>query len=153
MDLIRSAILKMAHSVAGGHVAAAAALGLCSKAALENRLYQVKGQRVSIEEAMMLQIISNRTDFAQAVAFESGGVFVEMPDLDAAALQGEDILNSFLNVFVQMGELVKQYQLAEADGNVDADERAVIWQQIRELTQVLYALGVNIDRVFGVENE
>ena len=47
-------------------VAMAQALGYPSKAAFDNRLYRVKGQRFAIDDAMDMQIISGRTDFAEA---------------------------------------------------------------------------------------
>ena len=84
MDLIKRAIKDMAHSVDGGYASVAAALGLSSRTALENRLYQVKGQRVSIEEALAIQRISGRNDFAEAVAAESGGVLCACRTMFAA---------------------------------------------------------------------
>ena len=80
MDNIKSAIKAMCQSMSGGYAAMAAALGLSSRAALENRIYEVKGQRVSTEEAMMMQRIADSTAFAEAVAAESGGVFVPLPE-------------------------------------------------------------------------
>ena len=80
MDEIKQAIKTMCQSVSGGYAAMAAALGMSSRAALENRIYEVKGQRVSIEEAMMMQRMADRFDFAEAVAAESGGVFVLLPE-------------------------------------------------------------------------
>ncbi len=80
MDNIKSAIKAMCQSMSGGYAAMAAALGLSSRAALENRIYEVKGQRVSTEEAMMMQRIADSTAFAEAVAAESGGVFVPLSE-------------------------------------------------------------------------
>ena len=82
---INQAIRTMAQSPNGGYAASAAMLGMTT-AALENRLYEVKGQRIGIAEAMLLQRLTERTDFAAAVAAESGGVFVPVPEMDAAAL-------------------------------------------------------------------
>ena len=87
---INHAVREMAKSVSGGHAAVAAVLGY-TKPALENRLYEVKGQRIGIDEAMLIQRISGRTDFAEAVASESGGVFVALPEeANCAALAKED---------------------------------------------------------------
>jgi len=105
---INHAIREMAKSVSGGHAAVAAVLGY-TKPALENRLYEVKGQRIGIDEAMLIQRISGRTDFAEAVASESGGVFVPLPeDVSCAALAEEEISARFLNIMERGGEMVRK---------------------------------------------
>lgn len=125
MDLIKRAIKDMAHSVDGGYASVAAALGLSSRTALENRLYQVKGQRVSIEEALAIQRISGRNDFAEAVAAESGGVFVRLPDdVCCAALAEEEISAHFLSVIAHVGEMVEKWRESTADGEVSERELA-----------------------------
>ena len=112
-------------SVDGGYASVAAALGLSSRTALENRLYQVKGQRVSIEEALAIQRISGRNDFAEAVAAESGGVFVRLPDdVCCAALAEEEISAHFLSVIAHVGEMVEKWRDSTADGEVSERELA-----------------------------
>ncbi|WII92998.1 hypothetical protein QEO94_10280 [Kingella negevensis] len=64
---IQLALREMAKSPNGGHATTAAMLGL-TLSALENRLYQIKGQALSIEQAMIMQRMTERTDFAEAVA-------------------------------------------------------------------------------------
>ena len=120
---INHAIREMAKSVSGGHAAVAAVLGY-TKPALENRLYEVKGQRIGIDEAMLIQRISGRTDFAEAVASESGGVFVPLPeDVSCAALAEEEISARFLNIMERGGEMVRE---STADGEVTAAELAAL---------------------------
>ncbi|MDU1345828.1 MAG: hypothetical protein E6959_02055 [Eikenella corrodens] len=64
---INQAIRTMAQSPNGGYAASAAMLGMTT-AALENRLYEVKGQRIGIAEAMLLQRLTDRIygDFPDA---------------------------------------------------------------------------------------
>jgi len=117
---INHAVREMAKSVSGGHAAVAAVLGY-TKPALENRLYEVKGQRIGIDEAMLIQRISGRTDFAEAVASESGGVFVPLPeDVCCAALAEEEISTRFLNIMERGGEMVRKWRESTADGEVTA---------------------------------
>lgn len=121
MDAIKQAIKAMCQGISGGYAVMAAALGLSSKAALENRIYEVKGQRVSIEEAMMMQRITGRSDFAEAVAAESGGVFVKLSE-EEELCGSEEIAQRFLNIMAANGDLVTAWQEAAADGEVSAAE-------------------------------
>ncbi|MFV2028872.1 YmfL family putative regulatory protein [Neisseria sp. S1] len=119
MDAIKQSIKSMCQSVAGGYATMAAMLGLSSKAALENRIYEVKGQRVSIEEAMMMQRLAESTAFAEAVAAESGGVFVKLPDAD---LTEEDIQAVFMSLSESVGLLVSEWKKATEDGELKPAE-------------------------------
>lgn len=124
-------------------------LGLNSKTALENRIYQVRGQSISIEEAMLMQRFTERTDFAQAVAHESGGVFIPLPPIDAAALTGEDITDNFMTAYVELGELTRQWRNATHDGKVCSAESTALWQKVRALTQRITAIAVLTDQIYG----
>lgn len=145
---INQALREMAKSPNGGHVTTAAMMGL-TKTTLENRLYEIKGQQISIEQAMLMQRMTDRTDFAEAVAQESGGVFVLLPELDAAALMGEDIIDCFLTVFADLGDMVDEWKRITADGRVCNEESARLWQRINLTVGRLMGIGVQTDRVFG----
>ena len=146
---INTAIRDMAKSVVGGHATMATMLGLNSKTALENRIYQVRGQSISIEEAMLMQRFTERTDFAQAVAHESGGVFIPLPPIDAAALTGEDITDNFMAAYVELGEFTRQWRNATHDGKVCSAESTALWQKVRALTQRITAIAVLTDQIYG----
>lgn len=115
---IKESIKKMCQSVPGGYGTMASMLGL-TKAALENRIYEVKGQRVSIEEAMMMQRMTGSTAFAEAVAHESGGVFVALPEADYAE---EDIQAAFMSLSEAVGQFVTEWRDAVDDGELSASE-------------------------------
>lgn len=149
LSVINEALRHMAKSPNGGHATMAAMMGL-SESALENRLYQIKNQALSIEQAMLMQRMTERTDFAEAVARESGGVFVLLPELDAAAMQGEDITDVFMGTFADLGGLVQQFQVVTADGKVCKAESAALWRTVFGLVQQLTAVAVLTDHVFGV---
>ena len=146
---INTAIRDMAKSVVGGHATMATMLSLNSKTALENRIYQVRGQSISIEEAMLMQRFTERTDFAQAVAHESGGVFIPLPPIDAAALTGEDITDNFMAAYVELGEFTRQWRNATHDGKVCSAESTALWQKVRALTQRITAIAVLTDQIYG----
>ena len=115
MNPIDKSIQTMAQSVTGGVAAMAQHLGYPSKAAFDNRLYRVKGQRFCIDDALAMQTIAGRSDFAQAVAAESGGVFVALPGVDYAE---EDIQAAFMSLSATLGELVTEWREATADGEL-----------------------------------
>lgn len=148
-DAIKNALCCMAAAPNGGHATTAAMLGL-SKTCFENRLYQLKGQALSIEQAMLLQRMTERTDFAEAVAHESGGVFVRLPDVDEKTVVGLDINQGFLDTFTQLGELVKKHSLLTDDGKITQWESALMWRDVTRLLQQLTGIAVITDRVYGV---
>lgn len=148
---INQAIRAMAQSPNGGYAVTAAMLGM-TQAALENRLYEVKGQKISISEAMLMQRMTERTDFAEAVAAESGGVFVCLPELSANELCGKDITESFLAAYAELGGYTQQWQNITADGSVCSTESAALWQQLRGVVAHLAAIAVLTDQVFGEDH-
>lgn len=120
MDIIDEAIKSMCKSVTGGYATVASLLGI-TKAGLENRLYKNKGQRIDIDEAMIIQRISNRTDFAEAVARESGGVFLALPHSDN--IVDEDIQAQLLSAAEDLGDLIRKQREFTEDGELDPVER------------------------------
>lgn len=149
MDQINQALREMAKSPNGGHATMATMLGL-TPAALENRLYEIKGQQISIDQAMLMQRMTERTDFAEAVARESGGVFVPLPPVDAAAVQGLDIEEGFLDVFVQTGKLLEKWREVTQDGQLHSWESVLLWRQLHRLLTQLTGIAVQTDRIYGV---
>ena len=150
MDEIKQAIKTMCQSVSGGYAAMAAALGMSSRAALENRIYEVKGQRVSIEEAMMMQRMADRFDFAEAVAAESGGVFVLLPEGEVRC-GSEEVAERFLNAMAYGGALVRKWQQATADGQVCAAELEALAKIERRIIGELLAIRVLTEKYYTAE--
>lgn len=75
---IKKAYLAMIKEYPGGWDAMSAALGM-TRDALENRIYERKGQSVLVETALQMQLFSASTHFAEAVSQVSGGVFMKLP--------------------------------------------------------------------------
>lgn len=145
---INQALREMAQSPNGGYATSAAMLGM-TKAGLENRLYEVKGQRLSIDDAMLLQRLTERTDFAEAVAAESGGVFVPVPEMDAAALLGEDIREHLHCSIEELGCLFRTWRNSTADGCLDKAESAEMWRKVRGVVNRLVSAAALTDRIYG----
>lgn len=76
---LRDAYLRMIKAFPGGWDGMADALRL-SRSALHNRVYECKGQAVTVEQALTMQALSGVPAFAEAMAEDAGGVFLPLPD-------------------------------------------------------------------------
>ena len=121
MDRIRSSYQAMCRAMSGGWSTMAASLGL-SKDGLENRVYERKGQSVDVHLAMQMQASSGTTHFAEAVAAESGGVFIPLPDV--SVIDDEEIQAVYMQLVDEVGRLAREWREATRDGEVDDKERA-----------------------------
>ena len=118
---IRKAYLAMIKEYPGGWDAMAAALGM-TRDALENRIYERKGQSVLAETALQMQKFSNSTHFVEAVAQVSGGVFMKLPkhvDHDR-----DELLSKFNELYVELGDLSGKFREYVKDDEIDRRERA-----------------------------
>ena len=100
----------------------AAALGM-SAASLQNRIYEVKGRVLHTEHALAMQTLSGRTDFAEAIARITGGMFVQLPSLEDEC-DNKELLTKFTLILDQLGALARTHAQAIADGVVDDQEKA-----------------------------
>lgn len=104
-----------------GRAATAATLGMTA-AALDARVYELKGCGMRDNLALLIQTYSGTTMFAEWVAEQSGGVFMELPTDDD--INGEALDESMLLLCEQLGKLAKTYREAKKDGEIDRKERA-----------------------------
>jgi len=133
---IRLAYLAMIRAFPGGWDAMCAALGM-SRDALENRIYERKGQGLRVDTALQMQAFSGVADFAQAVAFEAGGVFLRLPSV----LPGEDeVLDEFLALVSQNGRLAQILSDARRDGVIEPGEFEVLEREAQKVHALLARL-------------
>lgn len=118
---IKKSYLAMIKAFPGGWDAMTGALGM-TRNALENRIYEKKGQGVEVELALTMQSFAGTTHFAEAVAIQSGGVFLKLPaDLDH---RNVDLGKKWRELNVRIGELAVTFDRAiEGDEEIDAKER------------------------------
>lgn len=121
MDRLRTSYQQMCRSMPGGWAAMSAALGL-SKDGLENRVYERKGQEITVHQAMQMQAMSGTTLFAEAVAADSGGVFIPLPNVDG--VDDEEIQALYMELVEEVGKLAREWREATRDGEVCKKERA-----------------------------
>ncbi|MBU9468325.1 hypothetical protein LGM75_23920 [Burkholderia multivorans] len=142
---LRKAYQAMCRALPGGAEAMAAALGM-SAASLQNRIYEVKGQVLHTEHALAMQTLSGRTDFAEAIARMSGGMFVQLPGLDDEC-DNQELLTKFTLILDQLGVLARTHAQAIEDGVVDDTEKAELeriahdaHRHIQELLQLTFRI-------------
>lgn len=123
---MRSVYVRMCQAFPGGTEAMAAAMGL-TRDALKNRIYERKGQRVSVDEAMLMQDFSGTKFFANEVARQSGGVFLEV--IPAGIRDRTELLTEFNRLTQELGELSKEYELSVRDGQIDQSEKNQLQMQ------------------------
>lgn len=118
---IKKAYLAMIKEYPGGWDAMAAALGM-TRDALENRIYERKGQLVLTETALQMQQFSDSTHFAEAVAKVSGGVFMRLPE--QSNHDRDELLAKFNELYAELGDLSIKFKVSVEDGEIDKRERA-----------------------------
>lgn len=79
---MRTAIQKAIKSYNGGWEAMASALGLPSVSALENRVYEKKGQELTFHQILMIEALSNTKFITEAMAARHNSVVIELPEGD-----------------------------------------------------------------------
>ncbi|WP_092713907.1 YmfL family putative regulatory protein [Janthinobacterium sp. OK676] len=142
---IKKSYLGMIKAFPGGWDAIAAALGM-SRNGLENRVYERKGQGVTVDTALQLQAFSGTTLFAEAVAASSGGAFVKLPE-DMS--DGNEVLaKKFRDIYVRLGIFASHFEEATADELIDPRERACLDADIDGLQRGLSELMALTIRVY-----
>lgn len=114
-----------------GWAGTAATLGM-SLQMLEARVYGFNGNGMRVDTAMTIQRYAGTSDFAQAVAAASGGVFVRLPDGDVMCR--DDLQNKFHELHKEIGDLSGTYMAATADGEIDKKER----RQLEDIEQRMH---------------
>ena len=104
----------------GGWDSMSAALGF-TRDALENRIYERKGQDLHVQTALQMQSFSGTALFAEAIATAAGGTFVKLPVVDS--LDNEDISMKFHELYAELGELSVEFASVTKVGEIDKREQ------------------------------
>ena len=141
------AIIK---SFPGGWDAMTGAVGM-TRNALENRIYERKGQGVDVELAMLMQTFAGTTHFAEAVAIQSGGVFLKMPtDLDQ---RNEDLGKKFRELNVRLGTFASTFDSAIDDDEINPKEKRELEKLAAEMQRTIAELLALSFRVYCKTDE
>ena len=142
---IKKSYLAMIKAFPGGWDAIAGALGM-SRDAIENRIYERKGQGVLVDTAMQIQKFSGTTHFAEAVCAVSGGTFVKLPEVE---VENADILRKFNELYAELGRFSSDFNQATSDDVIDRREEAVLRADADRIHKALSELFALTMRVYG----
>lgn len=124
--MMRATYIAMCKAFPGGFAAMASAMGYTYDA-LKNRIYEKKGQSISVEDALLMQDFSGTKHFANEIARQSGGVFLEV--IPEGIRDRSELLTEFNRLTQELGELSKDYELSVRDGQIDKVEKAQLKRQ------------------------
>jgi len=124
----------MIRAINGGWDTAAAMLGM-SRDALENRIYERKGQGMRTDEDLQLQQFSGTTGFAEAVATLSGGTFIKLPEI--GQIDNEAILAKMSELHIELGQWAATLAAATKDGEIDRREEMQLSAIMDEIHRTL----------------
>lgn len=141
---LREALKTMITSFDGGWAVASAYVGMTIDS-LGNRVYEKKGQGLSIPDALALQSGSKTTLFAEWVSQQSGGTFVKLPDV--ADVGNDELLLKFNELNAEMGRLAQEFSASVKDGvvtDVEAKKLKSIGTEMHRTVEELLALTFKI---------
>lgn len=121
----------------GSWSVAAAHLGM-TRDALENRVYEKKGQTLWLEDILELQAHADSTLFAEWIAQRSGGTFVKLPDVEHFG--NEELLAKFNELYAELGRLSMEHNDALGDNIIDKGEAGKLTARVAEIHQTLEEL-------------
>ncbi|CAH3624158.1 DNA-binding protein [Klebsiella variicola] len=140
-----AAIKKTITELPGGYAEAAEWLGVTENA-LFNRLRVDGDQIFPLGWAMVLQRAGGTSHIADAIARQSGGVFVPLADIEE--VDNADINQRLLEVIEQITAYSQQIRAAIEDGVIEPHERAVIDGELYSSIQKLQEHSALVYRIF-----
>lgn len=141
--MMRATYIAMCKAFPGGFTAIASAVGYTYDA-LKNRIYEKKGQSISVEDALLMQDFSGTKHFANEVARQSGGVFLEV--IPTGISDRTELLTEFNRLTQELGELSKDYELSVRDGRIDKNEKVALKRQA-------YRIHKQIEKILAISFE
>ncbi|OIR10990.1 hypothetical protein GALL_71610 [mine drainage metagenome] len=126
---MRKAYLAMIKAFPGGWDAMAAALGY-TRMALENRIYERRGQSMSADTALMMQKLSNTTFYAEEVANQSDGIFIPIPEFTGVSDMA--LLDAYTEMVSDEGKFATDFREALKDGKVTQAEFEKLRKDLRQ---------------------
>jgi len=137
---------RIAHEFTGSVVALAAMMGK-GQQVLTNKLNpNYDSHHLSIEELEMMGDFTNRNiDIARYFADKANAVVVKVPD---APMDGDmSLLDGFLDITREMGEMSFEFQKSWADGEITKREFQCIKSEVSDVQSKLLAWLAAIERV------
>ncbi|MDR3427960.1 phage regulatory CII family protein [Silvimonas sp.] len=116
---------------------------------LRHKLIGYRGSRIQLEDAMSLMLLTGGRATINEMARELGGVFLQLPAIDAE-FDNTELHAEIALVTVKLGELLGEVSISVAnDGKIDAAEEKRIESRRHELfTQIMHYITLSL-RVYG----
>jgi len=113
-------VLHSAVMASDGGIAGAARLVGRSPGVMHNKFSEaMPNYEITVREAIALSHAVKSTAFAEAVAEQFDGVFLRLPEGMAG---DDDVLEAYLQIIHQMGDLSREFTEARADGIIEPAE-------------------------------
>lgn len=142
MDIIDAAY-HTAHDYPGGCASLAPRMGI-SKNVLQNKVNPSQEfHKLSLAEAMQMQVITGDKRIINAMAEELGGVFVEIGAF--LGISDQALLDLFTEQYAALGKFSGDFKDAFADGVITQDERCRLRGDVYKINQVLSEILARID--------
>ncbi len=106
-----------------GFKAAAKRLGRSPQVLYNQFSEEMPHYKVGLLEALALALPLRSTNFIEAMCEQFGGVFMALPPSEAGT---DDVLQAYLDIIGQMGDLSREFTEARADGVIDPREFAAL---------------------------
>lgn len=121
-----------------------------SATGLRYKLANYRGMHFQPGELVMLQLLSGGRNTINAMAAELGGVYLQLPDVDAV-LDGSDLEEEVERLQETIGELFREMREAKRDKVIDPDEkRALDRRGHHVVTQIKRYLALSY-RIYGAD--
>lgn len=146
----RQSLLKLIRAFPGGWDAMAAALGM-SRDGLENRVYERKGQQISLHVVSQMEAFSGSDAFVEAHAQARGGVFMKLPAVGDAG--NEEISDLFHQIWQDMGELSNEYMELSQKGEASEKDQQQLNRVIAEMHVLCERLKNQMMRVYVLDED
>ena len=130
---VLDAAYHTAHDYPGGVPALSARMGV-SRNVLQNKLNPaVEYHKLTLEEAMRLQVMTSDPRILHAMAAEMGYVCIQMPDFEGVS--DMSLLDSFMSVMKELGEFSAEFRKDWEDGEIRPQELERLRKEFYEMQQ------------------
>lgn len=137
---------RIAHGYRGGVVALSSMMGKNDRVMASKLNPNIDTHHLTIEELSMLADFTNtNVEVAQYFAQKQNAVVVELPAIPA---DGDmSLLDNYMDIMKELGELSTEFQQDFADGNINDKEFERIADQVAQVQAKLSAFQLSVKRI------
>lgn len=137
---------RIAHEYRGGVVALSSMMAKNDRVMASKLNPNIDTHHLTIEEFSMLADFTNtNVEVAQYFAEKQNAVVVELPAIPAGGDMG--LLDNYMDIMKELGELSTEFQKDFADGNINNKEFDCIAHQVSQVQARLSAFQYSVKRI------